>query len=299
MNINQIHYFLAIVKTKSFSEAAYDLFISQSSISKQIKALEDELGITIFTRSSKQRVLTPAGQIFYRYAKQMYELHKDLLTEVEHYKNSMVCTLRIGNIPVIPMYTNFNIGAKLAMFQNSYKESPIKFETYEASQREILRDVYNGYTDFALVREECIPDSSNFDMQICAVDKMVLVCNKNHPLAKLKKVELKDISAYQLFLLGKESELRQPVMDAFAGENLKVKLHGESLKPKIIQGMLTVGDDVSILPDNVVDLHTFSQLCIVPLAKKIESKVVMLRLKDQNKSNLTQTFWHYWEHEVR
>ena len=227
----------------------------------------------------------------------MFDLHNDLLTEVGHYKNNMVCTIRIGNIPVIPMYTNFNIGAKLAVFQNCYKDSPIKFETYEASQREILKDIYDGHTDFALVREECIPDVSNFDIQLCAVDKMVLVCNKNHPLAKLKKAQLKDIADYQLFLLGKESELRLPVMEAFASENLNIKLHGESLKPKIIQGMLTVGEDVSILPDNVVDLKAFSQLCMVPLDKKIESKVVMLRLKDQKKNNLTQTFWHYWECE--
>lgn len=52
MDMNQVRYFLAIVKTKSFSEAAYELFISQSSISKQIKSLENELGVVLFERGS-------------------------------------------------------------------------------------------------------------------------------------------------------------------------------------------------------------------------------------------------------
>ena len=55
MDMNQVRYFLAIVKTKSFSEAAYELFISQSSISKQIKSLENELGVVLFERGSTER----------------------------------------------------------------------------------------------------------------------------------------------------------------------------------------------------------------------------------------------------
>lgn len=295
LNINQIHYFLAIVKAKSFSEAAYDLFISQSSISKQIKSLEDELGIILFTRKSNQRTLTPAGQVFYRYATTMYEQHKDMLDELDRLKNSLVSTIRIGTIPIIPMYTNFNIGINLAFFNEYYKENSVNFDTYEAPQVDILHNLYNGYTDFAFVRQERIPNLNNFDFQVCSIDRMVIVCNRNHYLASKKTVSLKEAANYQLFLLSKESEVRSLILSAFKEQNLNLKIHGESLKPKIVQGMLTGGHDISILPDNVVDLQTFKQLCVIPLKEKIESRVLLVRLKKPNTSKLNQAFWNFWQ----
>ncbi len=297
MNINQIHYFLAIVRTKSFSEAAYDLFISQSSISKQIKSLEEELGIKLFTRTSNQRVLTPAGQIFYRYAKNMYDLHKDMLSEIDQLKNNIVNTIRIANIPIIPMYRNFNIGANLAIFQDQHRDEQIKFETYEASQTDILRDLYNGFTDFAVVREERIPNPSDFDIRLCSADRLVVVCRKDHPLTHNGKptVSLDELTNYQIMMLGKESELRMPIIDMFAQHGLKIKEHGESLRPRIIQGLLTVGDTVSILPDNIVDLQTFDQLTTLPMSVDITSRAVLVRLKNNNHSKLLQEFWNYWQ----
>ena len=62
MNFDQLKYFLTIVKTGSFSEAADEMFISQSSMSKQIKALEHELGIDLFKREHSKIYLTSAGR---------------------------------------------------------------------------------------------------------------------------------------------------------------------------------------------------------------------------------------------
>lgn len=295
LNINQIHYFLAIVKTKSFSDAAYDLFISQSSISKQIKSLEDELGIPLFTRTSNKRTLTPAGELFYNYAKSAYELHRDMLLEMEQLKNNIVSSISVGNIPIIPMYTNFNIGVILAFFQESIKDASINFETSEASQIELLRMLHDGNIDFALVREERIPNIEDFDSQLCSSDKMVLVCKKNHPLAKKQQVSFNDIAQYQLFMLGKESELFDLIMSPFAKRNLKIKIHGESLKPKIIQGMLTSGNYVSILPNHVVDLNCFPELCTIELEETIESHVLFIRLKNRQKNKYKDLLWKFWQ----
>lgn len=186
MNINQIQYFLAIVKTKSFSEAAYELFISQSSISKQIKALEEELDISLFNRGSGQRTLTPAGKIFYSYAKAAYEQHKEMLTEIDRLKNNLSTTIRLGNLPVAPMYLNFNIGADLALFQNNTKEKSINYDIFESTQSEILKELYNHNADLALVRLERIPEPDDFDSILVSDDLMVAVVNKDHPLAQKK-----------------------------------------------------------------------------------------------------------------
>lgn len=68
MTLSQIMYFLAVVKYKTFTQASDELYISQSSLSKQIKALELELGHTLFNREAKENTLTAEGERFLVYA---------------------------------------------------------------------------------------------------------------------------------------------------------------------------------------------------------------------------------------
>ena len=69
MTIAQIKYFLAILEYSNFSNAAEEMYISQSSLSKQIKSLENELFITLFSLSNNKVSLSPGGKLFYKYAK--------------------------------------------------------------------------------------------------------------------------------------------------------------------------------------------------------------------------------------
>lgn len=64
--IKQIRYFQAVVRCNSFTEAAEECFISQSAISQQIQALENELGVKLLTRKNRKFSLTPAGEYFYQ-----------------------------------------------------------------------------------------------------------------------------------------------------------------------------------------------------------------------------------------
>lgn len=82
MLLRQMKYFLAVADCKSFSEAAAQCFISQSAISQQIKALEDELGVELILRSNRRFTLTPAGEYFYQKA-------KNIVSEAENLKNSL------------------------------------------------------------------------------------------------------------------------------------------------------------------------------------------------------------------
>ena len=90
MDMNQVRYFLAIVKTKSFSEAAYELFISQSAISQQIKALEDELCFPLMIRNRKGFELTQAG-------KYLYIEGKNIIANIKEIENHATCISKNNN----------------------------------------------------------------------------------------------------------------------------------------------------------------------------------------------------------
>ena len=86
MTIAQIKYFLAILEYSNFSNAAEEMYISQSSLSKQIKSLENELGITLFARSNNKVSLSPGGKLFYKYAKIISENYENLRREISALK---------------------------------------------------------------------------------------------------------------------------------------------------------------------------------------------------------------------
>ena len=96
MNLNQLKYFLAIVKTGSFSNAADDMYISQSSMSKQIKALETELGIDLFKREHSKVYLTDIGAEFAKYAESTVKQHNDMLLYLDEFATKKSNTIRCG-----------------------------------------------------------------------------------------------------------------------------------------------------------------------------------------------------------
>lgn len=291
MNLNQLRYFLTIVKTRSFSDAAYDLFISQSSISKQIKSLEDELGVTLFDRTSYQRFLTPAGKIFLRYAEAVLSLHGDLLIELEPFRSDFHGTLRIGSIPILSSY---GIGENLARFQAACDEGLINFDMQEGSQFDVMRALHNSEVDLALVRTDHVHNLKDYLVLPYAIDELVAVCDKRHSLARRKRVSLAELSRYPLYLIGKKSTLHHLVVNAFERQGVPLPPINETSRHKILLELLPGSQVVSILPQRLIDLKNHPSLTTILLDKEILSHVSLIRLKEHKSNKITEIFWEFW-----
>ena len=118
MNLNQLKYFLAIVKTGSFSNAADDMYISQSSMSKQIKALETELGVTLFNRSGNKITPTEAGSCFYSYALRILDIKNEMHKELTEFETTPIEEVKFASIPIVSSY---KISSLLSDFQKVNK----------------------------------------------------------------------------------------------------------------------------------------------------------------------------------
>lgn len=137
MNLNQLKYFLAIVKTGSFSNAADDMYISQSSMSKQIKALETELGVDLFKREHSKVYLTEIGAEFAKYAEMTIKQHNDMLLYLDEFATKKSNTIRFGSIPVVSSY---GISAQIAQFTTNYKpDVNVVIDMHETNQQEVMK----------------------------------------------------------------------------------------------------------------------------------------------------------------
>lgn len=196
MTIQQCKYVLEIAKTGSFSEAAKQLFVAQSSLSISVKSLEQELGIKIFERSGNGIYLTDDGEEFVSYATQ-------------------ICA---DNDFIMERYCNRNVQEKLYIATQHYDFiadifgkflKTIKTETYHFSIREIethnvIHDVEKGRSDIGVI---AIKDGDYEIMKRYLGKKKIsfeaflkvsphVFFRKEHPLAQAQMLSIADLKAY-------------------------------------------------------------------------------------------------------
>lgn len=283
MNLNQLKYFLAIVKTGSFSNAADDMYISQSSMSKQIKALETELGVDLFKREHSKVYLT----------EMTIKQHNDMLLYLDEFATKKSNTIRFGSIPVVSSY---GISAQIAQFTTNYKpDVNVVIDMHETNQQEVMKELFDGAIDIALIRTDYLDEVDVFDCIPYKKDIFVLVCNQNHPLSTKEAVSLNDLIKYPLSLLDTSSVIYTIVMKAFERHGIEKKTKCLTTRHKILMEILQTAPNISLLPLSLVDLTLFPHLCTVPLVEELTSDVALIKLKKRRLNKITKDFWIYWQ----
>lgn len=123
MDIHYLREFMVLAETKNYWEAAYRLFLNQSTLSKHIKSMEAELGVPLFTRTTRKVELTEFGEALLPYAKSISRLHFEYsarLMQIQNHQNGLVS---IGCFPAMAQYHLTDI---LLDFQRKYPENKIK-----------------------------------------------------------------------------------------------------------------------------------------------------------------------------
>lgn len=147
LDIKQLEYFVTIVDTGNISAAAKSLHMSQPPLSNQMKLLEEELGLTLFTRGSRHIQLTEAGRILYNKACILLELTKSTMEELDSFKKGTTTTLKIG---IASSVGNIFLKKWILPF---HKANPnIHYEIIEANTYELLEYLKTSHLDCALVR---------------------------------------------------------------------------------------------------------------------------------------------------
>ena len=183
MTIEHIQCFLAVEKYESFSEAANELYIAQSTLSKQIKSIETFLHIKLFDRTTRKVKLTKEGQIFSKYAHIIAENYSEMLIEMRRNKDSKRVIV-IGSVPVLDLYN------LLPIFEGFEMENPgIQLKVMNVDRPEALLDLLKGAIDIALIRESNLTDSKVVHKPVL-LEEMVLLVSKNHRFAEREKIKL-------------------------------------------------------------------------------------------------------------
>lgn len=199
--LQQLRILKAVAAEKNFTRAAEILYISQPTLSKQIKLLESRLGVLLLDRQTRNFSLTEAGKIFLRYSERILTLCEESCRSLNDFKNGDRGSLIIGASQTVGAYL---IPRILSLFAQKYPQ--INFEIRVESTQNISKSVLNRQIDIAIVGG-FVPEELKNGLQIedFVEDTLCLILPKSHPFVLGKKKFIKKSELYSLNFIGLKS----------------------------------------------------------------------------------------------
>ena len=274
MEIRQVQYFLAIVDTGSFSAAAEDQFISQSSLSKMIIALEKELAVPLFDRSKRKVSLTDGGQAFLGHARKIYAAYQATLVELDGYR-SAADTFSIAAIPVLSQY---GIATSISQFRDLHPD--IHFSLEEIDGLNILPALTEHRFDLAFTRHNYLDHDQFASLEICK-DKLLVVVSKNNHHANRSSISLKELANDNFIVFDKVTGMHKLVMDECGKAGFEPTVFFSSHRKVSVFGLVGTNIGLALMPTQVYEYHRPPEVTAIPLVEHIECNIVLASLKNR------------------
>ncbi|MEW6161984.1 MAG: selenium metabolism-associated LysR family transcriptional regulator [Nitrospirota bacterium] len=226
MEDHRLKAFCLVVEMKSFSKAAEAKFLTQSAMSHLIKNLEDELGVKLLERESKTVTPTPAGRLFYDYAKQILELYKKMENDVYSLVHKARGPLSIGASPTAATYL---LPQVFYSFSKNYPE--VQIEVSVSNTESTIDYLCEGMIDIGIV--EGNPQKTTIHLEEIAEDEMVIIASDDNLLTKKKPLTPQDLIS-QPFIMPETGSGTRELVDDF--------LHNLGIEPGNIKVSMTLGN---------------------------------------------------------
>jgi LysR family cyn operon transcriptional activator len=193
MELRQLKYFIKAAELQNFTQAASSLFITQSTLSQQIKQLEDELGIPLFDRVAKRVRLTEAGKTFFPYAQKTVKDADDGKSILKDMMNLNTGTLTIG-----VTYGLTDLLTK-AILEFSMRYPNIRLQIGFGTTEELLVQLEQGNLDLMLSFSQELKNGT-YTVEPLFSSTLALIVRTGHPVAKRKQVSMKSLTELPLLL---------------------------------------------------------------------------------------------------
>ncbi len=219
--LQQLRILKAIATEKSFTRAAEVLFVSQPSLSKQIKTLESRLSISLLNRENNIVSLTQAGKLFLEYSERILALCEESCRVLNDLKTGDRGNLIVGASQTIGTYLMPRV---LALFAQNHPQ--INIEVHVDSTRKIAKRVLEGDIDIAVVGGN-IPEEieKNLKVEDFVNDELILIIPKSHPFAlkKKKKINKDDLYHLNFITLNSNSTIRKLIDNILIQNSIRAK----------------------------------------------------------------------------
>jgi len=276
VEIRQLKSFRTVANFLSFNKAAVKLNYAQSSISAQIQALEEDLGVQLFDRLGKRIQLTETGTLLLQYANKILDL-------VDETQSTLTGDLEpLGSLTVrIPeSFGVHRLPAVLKAFHAKFPNVELNFIT--CALEGLAKDLRKGVTDLAFLLAEGI-SAPDLEVETLGFESVVLVAGPDHPLSAKRSVHTRDLARQTILLSRVDCSYRKPFEQILKHEEVDKFNKVEFNSVEVIKHSVMAGFGISILPEIAVAEEVRQRkLVILPWSEgAIEVAVLMIWFRDR------------------
>jgi DNA-binding transcriptional LysR family regulator len=247
MEFQQMRYVVAVAEERNFTRAAERCHVVQSALSHQIKALEHELGIALFARSSRRVELTAAGEAFLAAALASLDAAERAVADATAATGQIRGTLTIG---VIPTVTAIDIPAALGAFHREHPAVQIRLRGGGSDQ--FITAITDGAMDVAVLG---LPDTAppkGVATRVLARERLVAVVSSDHALAGRRRLRLQDLAGEKFVDFPAGTPGRIPSDLAFQAAGIRREVAFEAMSTDLILGLVRQNLVITLLSPAVI-----------------------------------------------
>jgi DNA-binding transcriptional LysR family regulator len=269
---------------RRFSRAAEKLYRTQSAVSQTIRKLEDELGESLFDRSSREGVLTDAGQVLYEYAEKLLNLrhdaHESLVELRELQKGKLIIAANeLTALYLLPVLSEFR-----------RLHPMIKITVQRALGSRIPDDVLRHNAEFGVLSYK--PEEPRLHSVVAYLDELVLIVPPTHPLASAGEVSIRQLGTESFVAHTVSSPYRDKVLQTF--KKYKTPLHMGLELPTLqaIKQFVALGSGVALMPEISVETEVMrGELVRVAVRElHVQRKLRLIYRKEAGLSHAARAF---------
>ena len=248
IDLKQLKYFLAVAEEKSFSRAAERLHISQPPLSQQIMKLESELGVRLFTRTTRSFELTVAGKALMVEAAELLAKMRMTIDTIRQIDRGEVGRLRVG---IVGSAMWGPIPSMLEQFQSQFPR--VTWTIHELGPNDQWEALRNHQIDVGFWREPRIEPEvlkqANLRQDLCFPENVCVAMNEKHPLASQDAIELIDIANEPMLTLHlTQSAEPRYLIQCCVNAGFEPMIFQEAAEPQTLLAMVGAGLGVALLP---------------------------------------------------
>ncbi len=276
MELRQLKTFQMVGKLLSFNRAADALNYAQSTVSVQIRGLEEEFGVPLFDRLGKQVVLTEAGQTLMRYAQKMLDMEEETHSELAGRTQSQ------GSLCVrIPQSLGtYFLPSILQRFHARYPN--VGFDINSCAFHSLEHELKSGVTDVAFLLAESI-NAKDLTSEVLGVLPLVVVAKAGHPLAGQSSMAIEDLKGEVIILPKHDCSYRMVFEQILTEKRVRIASVIEMNTIEAIKQCVMMGIGVTITPEITVNEEILrKKLVVLPWSEEmLETAILMIRHKDK------------------
>jgi LysR family transcriptional regulator, carnitine catabolism transcriptional activator len=286
VNLRHLRVFIAVAEAGNFTRAAEELLLSQSSLTVTIRQLEEDLGVTLFNRTTRQVHITADGEKFLGEARRVVDEFDRMIAGMRLSASQQGGTVRIAVLPSVAIRLMPDI---ITQFHETHDD--IRIQLRDDNARGLHRQVRENEVDFGI--SNMWRDYPELEYAPLTQDRFGVVCRKDDPLAANKgPVSWSDIDPERLFIMAADTGIYSTLKEILELENLLIRTAGEVLVMVTLLEMVRVGLGVTVLPELAKPRATVSDLMFLPLVQPVvKRKLCLIRRRNEPLSSGARRVW--------